>query len=323
MSEKLTGVILAAGKGSRMAPFSTSYPKPLLPVCNKPILVHQLDHMRSMGITDVVVVVGHLGYEISRVLGDGHKYGVNIRYVEQKDILGIAHAVSRLENVIKNKFLLFLGDIFFDTQNLSSMLDDMEKHSAGAVLAVKEEPNREAIKRNFAVVLDDHGMVRRVIEKPRYTNNHLKGCGLYLFDLPIFDAIRRTPRTAMRDEYEITDSIQILIDDGYPVVAANVVLDDINVSFPHDLLECNLMQLRKANRERLLADPAVESHARFENSIVGAKVTFANPISVRNSLIFEGTEVSTAADLDYAIVTPENMIDCRNLIKGATVGAYA
>ena len=56
-----------------------------------------------------------------------------------------------------------------------------------------------------------------MIEKPRYIDNDLKGCGLYLFDLPVFDAIRRTPKTAMRDEYEITAAIQIVIDDGLPV----------------------------------------------------------------------------------------------------------
>lgn len=320
-SEKTTGVILAAGKGSRMAPFSTRYPKPLLPVCNKPILVHQIEQMRALGIQDVVIVIGHLGYEVARVLGDGSKFNVKIRYVEQREILGIAHAVSRLEPVINNRFLLFLGDIFFDTENLHQMFDDMRSHDAAAVLAVKEEANSEAIRRNFAVVLREDGLVRRVIEKPRYTNNKLKGCGLYLFDLPIFDAIRRTPRTAMRDEYEITDSIQILIDDGYRVVTSKVVLDDVNVSFPHDLLECNLMQLRKTKRERLLG--SLLEHNHVENSIIGENVTIAHSIAVRNTLIFDDSHVTSFSDLDYAIITPETTIDCRPQLMNMAVGAHA
>jgi GDP-4-dehydro-6-deoxy-D-mannose reductase len=68
----------------------------------------------------------------------------------------------------------------------------------------------------------------------------LKGCGIYAFDLPIFDAIRRTPRTAQRDEYEITSSIQILIDDGYPVYPAEIVSTDINLTIASDLLRANV-----------------------------------------------------------------------------------
>ena len=73
----------------------------------------------------------------------------------------------------------------------------------GAVLAVKDEPDPAAIRKNFAVIQDERQRVTRVIEKPRASPNRLKGVGLYLFDLTVFDAIRRTPRTAMRDEYEI------------------------------------------------------------------------------------------------------------------------
>ena len=96
MSEFL-GAILAGGKGTRMAPFSERYPKPLLPVGNKPLLEHQIDLMRGLGITEVLLLIGHKGYEIARALGDGDRMGVRIRYVEQTQTLGIAHAVGRLE----------------------------------------------------------------------------------------------------------------------------------------------------------------------------------------------------------------------------------
>ncbi|MCC7031550.1 MAG: NTP transferase domain-containing protein [Acidobacteria bacterium] len=307
------GVILAAGKGSRMAPFSSRYPKPLLPVCNKPILVHQIERMAELGIRDVVIVVGHLGYEIARVLGNGSQYGVSIRFVEQKEILGIAHAVSQLEKHVDRPFLLFLGDIFFDTDDLSVMIDDMREREAAAILAVKEERDPDAIRRNFAVILDDDGTVRRVIEKPRYIKNRLKGCGLYLFDLPIFDAIRRTPRTAMRDEYEITDSIQILIDDGYRVTVSEVIVDDVNVSYPQDLLRCNLMQLRKRQLERLVAETAsLVGAARIEHSVIGRDVSVTHPIRITNSLVFDECRIDSRLDLDCAIVTTDALIDCRN-----------
>ncbi|MBI1353695.1 MAG: NTP transferase domain-containing protein [Acidobacteria bacterium] len=311
-SRKLTGVILAAGKGSRMAPFSDAYPKPLLPICNTPILVHQIRQMKSLGIEDVIIVIGHLGHVIARTLGDGAAYGVNIRYVEQQRLLGIAHAVFGLEAHVDGPFLLFLGDIFFQTRDLSPMVDVVFEGGVAGALAVKREPDPKAIRRNFAVILGDDGAVTRVIEKPRHVRTNLKGCGLYLFDLEIFDAIRRTPRTAMRDEYEITESIQILIEDGHRVAALEVVLDDVNMSYPNDLLTCNLSELDRQGKDYEAAAPELLSPGVvLQRSVVGAGVTFEHPIRLSNSLVFPGSRVTSQGDLDGVIITPDKMVDCR------------
>ena len=104
----LTGVILAAGKGTRIAPFSQRFPKPLLPICNRPILEYQIEYMKNAGIREIIVVIGHLGYEIAQHFGNGRNFGVKIRYVEQEETLGIAHALGRLEPYISTPFLLFL-----------------------------------------------------------------------------------------------------------------------------------------------------------------------------------------------------------------------
>ena len=206
-----------------MYPFSASLPKPLLPVCNKPLLAYHIEAMASLGIREVFIVIGHHGFEIVKALGAGDRDGVKIHYVDQEETIGIAHAVGKLEAYLDSPFLLFLGDIYFQTSELGRMLQTFGQGDVNAVLATKEESDPAAIRRNFAVIEGDDGFVRRVIEKPRHIVNTLKGCGLYLFDLHIFDAIRRTPRTAMRDEYEITDSIQILIDDGFKVKSLPVV----------------------------------------------------------------------------------------------------
>ena len=152
--------------------------------------------------------------------------------------------------------MLFLGDIFFETLDLSLMVKDLRERELAAVIAVKEDMDRRAIQRNFAVLLDDENLVKQVIEKPEIHQQPAEGLWARFVHLPIFDAIRRTPRTAMRDEYEITDSIQILIEDDYRVAAAAVISDDVNLTFPQDLLECNLVQLNKENREQLVADSA-------------------------------------------------------------------
>ncbi len=310
--DSLVGVILAAGKGTRMAPFSTRFPKPLLPICNRPILQYQIEYMKQAGIREIILVIGHLGYAIARHFGDGNGLGVKIRYVEQAETLGIAHAVGRLEPYITSPFLLFLGDIFFITEDLSVMIDQMSQRKASAVLAVKEEDDPEAIKRNFAVLLNEEGFVKRVIEKPRYVTNPLKGCGLYLFDLHIFDAIRRTPRTAMRDEYEITDAIQILVDDGLPVVVSNIVLKDMNVSFPHDLLLCSLEELKHQGKASLVGE-GCELHPEIQlnQAVLGDRVRVEAPIRIRESMVFSDTVIHTKEDLERCIVTPETLIECK------------
>jgi len=306
------GAILAAGRGSRMAPFSASYPKPILPIGNKPLIQHQIEIMKSIGIQEIVVLVGYKGFEISKVLGDGSKFGVSIRYTEQTETLGLAHAVGRLEPYIDQPFLLFLGDIFFVPGDLERMFTLFEEQGSGAVLATKEEENIEAIRRNFSVTLSPDGFVTRVIEKPRYTSNRLKGVGIYLFDLAIFDAIRRTPRTAMRDEYEITDSIQVMIDDGYPVRATNSVLEDINLTTPADLLRCNLMQVRATPQHALIGPHSrVHPQTQIENCVIGAHVTIKHPIRIAKSVIFDHTCVDSLTGFEHYIVTPNHVVDCK------------
>ncbi len=307
----LTGVILAAGKGSRMAPFSESFPKPMLPICNKPLIQHQVEIMRSLGIVEIVVLVGHKGFEISRALGSGESLGVSIKYVEQTSFLGIAHAVGCMERHIHSPFLLFLGDIFFHRGKLHEMLESFALNPGGAVLAVKEEHDPAAMRKNFAVIVGDNELVTRVIEKPRLAPSRLKGVGVYMFDLTIFDAIRNTPRTAMRDEYEITHSIQVLINDGYPVRTALAIDDDVNLTEPIDLLRCNLNQAKLMKCSALVGRHTdIHPGAQVVDSIIGDHVRIDCPIRLTRSLVFSGTHITTPADLDMHILTPDGMVDC-------------
>ena len=96
-SKSYQGVILAAGHGSRMGPFGEFLPKPIVPICNRPLLSYQLDYMRAMGVVEVFIVIGHLGHRIMETVGDGKDDGLTIRYIEQEQRLGLAHAVGQLE----------------------------------------------------------------------------------------------------------------------------------------------------------------------------------------------------------------------------------
>ncbi len=302
------GVILAAGKGTRLMPFSARHPKPLLPVLGRPLIEYQLDALRALGVRRVIVVIGHLGAELVQHLGDGARLGMSIEYVEQEATLGIAHALARVEAFVDRPVMVLLGDIFFvhdGLERMVAMLDD----GAEGVLAVKEEPDEDALRRNFVVIEDPSGRVVRVIEKPRHPRGRLKGCGIYLFQPSVFDALRRTPRTAMRDEYELTDGIQIFIDDGYLVRAARVIRDDVNLSYPRDLLDLNLRLLGAGSF--IAPDAAVAPGARVERSVIMEGAVIEHPVALVECLVFPGARVSGAEELRRQIITRDHVIDCR------------
>ncbi len=308
-SKKIVGVILAAGKGNRIKPINFEYPKPLLPVCNKPIMVYQIEEMKQLGINEIFIVIGHLGGKIKKYFGNGSKFGVKIAYVKQKERLGIAHAVGQLEQYIQDPFLLFLGDIFYIPKNLKKMITLFNKNKAGAVLAVKKEQNPDLIKRNFSLILDGKKLVKRVIEKPRYVTNNLKGCGIYLFDLPIFDVIRNTPRTAMRDEYEITTAIQLMVDYGYKVYAADVISWDMNITFTQDLLKCNLKQLARMKKRKLIDGTAkVKSPELIKNSVIGPLATIIESTIIVDSIVFPGVKINGKTKIMNSIVTGKKKV---------------
>jgi dTDP-glucose pyrophosphorylase len=267
--------------------------------------------METFGVRDIIVVIGYMGYTIVDALGDGSKQGVSIKYVEQSDTLGIAHAVGHLEEYIDSPFMLFLGDIYFVIDDLRPMISDVVSGKANAYVISKTEDDLEMIKRNFAIIESEPGRVKQVIEKPRYVRNHIKGCGLYIFDQHIFDAIRRTPRTAMRDEYEITDSIQIMINDGHTVCHKTAVKYDMNLTVPEDLLAINLMDLRRRGLENLVGQRThVPEGTVIENSVIGDDAVIRHPITIKNSLVFQGACVEGSSTRNNVIIHQNGVVHC-------------
>src|SRR5262245_53779358 len=308
----MAGVILAAGKGARMYPFSERSPKPILPILNRPLLTHQIEVMRDSGIAEIHIVVGHLGYQVASTFGDGSRYGVRIHFIEQESMLGLAHAVGALEARVQLPFLLTHGASYFRLKSpLRPLIDQVLDGRTNANLVSMYEPDPAMVRRNFVIQADELGRVQRVIEKPRYVDSQLKGCGLYVFDQHIFDAIRRTPRTALRDEYEITDSIQILIDDGYEVHHKPIVERDLNLTKPDDLLLINLIELRRQGLTSLVdGSVTAPQGVGIANSVVGPGVRIRHPIRITNSVIMAGVEVESSVDLDAVVMSREHIVQC-------------
>ena len=284
------GIILAAGRGSRLQPFTQTRPKPLHPICNKPIMQYQIEAMRDAGIENIAVVVSPAGMLIREYFGDGRALGVRLTYVEDAAPAGIASSLARAEGWVRGPFALFLGDIFLALDDIAPALEPVAHGAAGTIVVRHDTP--EAVRRNFAVLRAPDGHVTQVIEKPADPPTNLKGCGVYVFQPSIFAAIRRTPRSTLRNEYEITDAIQRFLAMGGPLFTAEVVRWDVNVTFPEDLLDCNLRLLDEQRLEHLV-EPGALLHAgtRLRRSIVGAAAEIGAPVLLEECLVLPGARV--------------------------------
>lgn len=300
----MVGVILAAGKGSRMRQLPTNLPKPALPILGKPIVHYQLEMMAKMGIKKAIVVIGQRGSEIVHAIEDMPATGVSVEFVEQEDPQGIANSLGRLENQIDGPFILFLGDIYFHAPNIVAILEEFSKPGVRAVLGAIHEEDEAVIAKNFCILSDAEGRATRVIEKPRFPSSNLKGVGVYVFDRVVFDAIRRTPKTALRNEYEITESIQIMIDDGHHVRPCACIEADLNITDPKDLLAVNLKVLDYQGLDSFVANNAVvPADAVLEKAVIGEGAIVGAGATIKNSIVFPGAKVPDGISLENAIVT--------------------
>ena len=127
-------VIMAGGKGTRVASIASDIPKPMIPICSKPILEHQLECLKRNGLTDIILVVGHLGQHIKDYFGNGSTFGCSISYYTETEPLGTAGALYRLPE-LSGDFIVLNGDIIFDI-DFSRMIAFHRERKAWATLAV-------------------------------------------------------------------------------------------------------------------------------------------------------------------------------------------
>jgi len=162
-------VIMAGGKGTRVMSIASDIPKPMIPVCGKPILEHQIEVLKRNGLTDIILVIGHLGKHITDHFGDGSRFGCNITYFTETEPLGTAGALYKIENLSED-FILLNGDTIFDI-DFSRMINFHKKKKAFATLAV--HPNNHPY--DSALIISDNnnqvtGWLNKEDERTWYKN---------------------------------------------------------------------------------------------------------------------------------------------------------
>jgi NDP-sugar pyrophosphorylase family protein len=308
VSGDVVGIILAAGQGRRMRPLGADSPKTLLPVANQPLISHQLELLHGLGVRDVFVVVGHGAAEVVSTLGDGQGLGLRIQYVDQGQPLGTAHALGRVREHVRRPFLLLLGDYWFsawDAGRLPRRLRDGD-----SAIAAKREADPRLLSEACAITVDPHGKVLDIVEKPAVPSSDLKGCGFYALRPEVFDAVARTPRTALRDEYELTVSLELYVGAGHTLYAEEVLDRDVNLTRPEDLLACNLQWLDRAGRNQLVARTAHVGHGvRLDHAVIGERAHVEPGSRLKEVVVFPGARVEGGV-IESALVTPREVIPC-------------
>lgn len=226
----MKALILAAGESTRMMPLTANRPKPLLFVGGKPFLEHSLLALRNAGIKDITLLVGYQKEKIKDHFKDGEKLGVKIRYAEQKERLGTAHAVGTVP--IDEDFLCINGDVVLTKEMINGLMDFYRKHNGTVVTGVNVKESKE-----FGVLKIKNSKLEDVMEKTKKVGKCLVNAGIYVFTPDIFDFIRKTKKS-VRGEYEITSSIRMMMDknDVHVFVSKNEWLD---VGRAWDLLDAN------------------------------------------------------------------------------------
>jgi glucose-1-phosphate thymidylyltransferase len=216
----MKALILSGGAGTRLRPITHTSSKQLVPVANRPILFYALDHMVEAGIKDIGIIVGDTAQEIKYAVGDGGKWNANVTYIEQEAPLGLAHAVLIARDFLgDDDFVMYLGDNLL-RQGMKQFVEKFERSKKNAnaqiLLAQVPDPHRFGVAE-----LDAEGHVIRLVEKPKDPPSDLALVGAYLFDQTIHVAVRSIA-PSLRGELEITDAIQWLIDNKYPVLSETV-----------------------------------------------------------------------------------------------------
>lgn len=327
---RLKGYILTAGEGVRMRPLTSNIPKPLLPVAGKPFLEHNIEAMKAAGIKDIMLLVGWKANRVREHFGDGKAFGVKIDYLEQKERLGTAHAISMVEDKVDEPFFCLYGDIVLTRQSVEGIVNHHRKVK-GSVMALASvlDPKR------YGCVEVEDGVLTDIVEKPEVPTSNLVNAGAYVLDPEIFDAIRQTKKS-VRGEYEVTDSFKILLDKKH-MFAYKLTGEWIDVARPWDLLEANriLMSELETSVEGEVSDKAtVRGPVRIGEgtvveagsfivgpTIIGEKCVIGPNAYVRPSTsIGSGCKIGFAVEVKNSIVMDDTKIPHLSYVGDSVIG---
>jgi mannose-1-phosphate guanylyltransferase len=331
-------VILVGGEGTRLRPLTATVPKPVVPLVDRPFIVHMLDWLRGHGVDDVIMSCGFLATSVHNVLGDGSQLGLRLRFVEEPEPRGTAGALKYAEDLLDERFLMLNGDVLTDI-DLTAQLAQHDATGAIGTLALVpvEDPTAYGL-----VPLNEDGSVREFVEKPAadQIDTNLVSAGAYALERSVLDLIPAGRNVSI--EREIWPR---LVGDGLYGFAADAYWLDIGTPERYlqgtfDILEGNV---RTAVTERLGPDfldvaedaradgrivpPAlvergcvIDAGARIGSLVVlGEGVTVGAGSKIERSVVLNGSEIGPRCTLRDCIVAGGVRIGEGSTVSGGAV----
>jgi len=330
----MKGLVLSGGYGTRLRPLTHTGPKQLIPIANKPNIQYCIEDLREAGIKDIAVVLGNVMPEkVQEFLGDGSKFGVRISYIFQGEPKGIAQAVSLSKDFMgKDSFVMYLGDNLLKN-GIKVIPKIMKDERADCVISLC--PVKEPQRYGIAELSPDGKKVLRTVEKPKEPKSNLAVIGVYAFNETFFKVYPML-KPSWRNEYEITDAISLLIDEGHKVVPHLVEGWWKDTGKPEDILEANhliLDGIGSSNEGSVEEGASVVGRVKIGKGaiIMGKSVVRGPSIIGENAKIGPNAYIGpftaigdrcqiSNAEVDDSVVMEDTIIDVEKKLVRSMVG---
>jgi glucose-1-phosphate thymidylyltransferase len=332
----MKGVVLHGGFGTKLRPLTHTGPKQLIPIANKPNSQYVLEDLKASGITQIIVVLGNVFPEkVKENYGDGRRLGVKIKYVQQNEPKGIAHAVGLCKDYVGNRpFVVYLGDNLLKG-GIKSFVRKFQDSDYDAMVLLCQVKNPE----RFGVAkIDDKGKLVKLVEKPKKPPSNYALTGIYFFKPLIFNFIEKL-KPSWRGELEITDAIQLMLENGSNVGYQIVQGWWKDTGTSEDILEANRLVLDELKPE---TEGKIENHSSVQGRVATAKgstvregALIRGPVVIgQNTLIephvYVGPYTSIGnncmikkGEIENSIIMDNCTIDIEEKITDSIIGPYS
>lgn len=328
----MKGLILSGGHGTRLRPLTYSQQKQLIPVANKPILFYPIEDIVEAGVKEIGIIVGPNKEQIMEVVGDGSRWGIQIEYIDQPEPLGLAHAVKISRDFLGDEdFVMYLGDNLLKG-GIVKHIEKFNKSGASASILLCEVENPQ----QFGVAqLNNDGSIKRLVEKPKNPPSNLALAGIYLFKPEIFGAIDNI-KLSWRNELEITDAIQYLIDKKSRVDSAIVEDWWKDTGKPEDILEANhlvLDEMDSCNEGKVEDGAVIRGKVSIgKGTVIRKKAVIKGPVIIGKDCeigpdtyigpytsIGDNSKIENA-EIEYSVILDNATIKCKEKIVESLIG---
>jgi glucose-1-phosphate thymidylyltransferase len=299
-------VILAAGEGQRLRPFTVNRPKVMLFIAGKPILQYTIEALVQKGIRQIVLVVGYHKEHVLDYFGSGEAFGVELIYVKQDRQLGTAHALAQAKEAIKDNFFVLPGDNLIDADAIARFIN-----VAPEAVLVKKVDNPMC----YGVVSAQRGMVNGIQEKPEEAASHLVSTGIYAFSPDVFDFVE--------PQLDLPDVVNRMLDQGHKIRAIETDGLWLDAAYPWDVLNLNAAVLIKVQGK---SSGIIEAGVTLKGRVSVGKGTLirSNSYIAGPAVIGDGCEIGPSVCILPATsignnVVIESFTEVRNSVIGSDI----